>query len=40
MVLYVVKILDAGGQRAFDYVLSIYTSFAISQIPESLPQIL
>jgi hypothetical protein len=40
MVLYVVKNLAAGGQRAFDYVLSIYTSIAISKIPLSLLQIL
>jgi len=36
MVLYVVKILAAGGQKAFD----IYISIAISKIPGSLVQIL
>jgi hypothetical protein len=40
MVLYVVKILAVGGQRAFDYVLSINTYFAISKIPGSLLKIL
>jgi hypothetical protein len=33
--LYVVKILAAGGQRAYDYVLSIYTSIAISKFLKS-----